>query len=614
MIREGSDSVRVATLALVTLLPCSLLDAQDTTPQELRAHLEVRVGDVRLLSVPESDSDLPQPRLGDGSLDPSYLITEEKRYLGKLLFHDPVRSNDIQPELGGDVSTLQTASCGSCHFGEAGSKAGQLINFGIGGEGRMVMEVDGSFRLTRTQRPDLVDRIPTTLVLTDADGSVLIDGAYDAVDSAPRLAPSAIGFAYTPRLFWDGAAGEPFDPGNPDKANLNPDGLSAGENLAQLTSMAHRMGTQHTALQENAVYRELFAAAFPDEYALYLQSGDPADYINKDTVIRALATFLRTVITRNTPWDAFLAGDDTALTASQLRGAWLFAATAANGGANCISCHSGPALNKQLGDENGLLVEENFYNLGLNEHPLREMARTVLEDSDHHDVGRLGVTADPSDAYKFKVSTLRQLADGRQYMHSGEFSSVRSVVEYFNAGIPAGSVSVAAGTVTERFTNPRGAGETGLGLSEEDVDALVDFLENALYDPAFVTYDPASSTRTFDPNLADLTYSEELKALGAIDGMLPSQKAAGNDDTLSRHQTLYVRGRLNGDERVDISDTVFLIEYLFRGGPAPDPMVAADVNHDDAIDLSDAIFLLQFLFFGGSAPPMPFPHPGQLMR
>src|SRR5258708_12018770 len=65
--------------------------------------------------------------------------------------------------------------------------------------------------------------------------------------------------------------------------------------------------------------------------------------------LRATATFLRTTVTRNTPFDRFLAGDDRALTEPQLRGARLFFTPATGGGrgAGCFSCHSGPMLNKQ---------------------------------------------------------------------------------------------------------------------------------------------------------------------------------------------------------------------------------------------------------------------------
>jgi cytochrome c peroxidase len=585
------------------------------TPASVRALIEARTGGLEKLQVPATDADLPQPRLESGEIDPRFQITEAKRYLGKLLFQDPIRTNNIRPEMGGDLSTMQTASCGSCHFGEAGTKAGQVINLAVGGQGRMVMDARGNFVISRTMVPGMVDLVPTPIEKRDAEGNLLLDGKFDQVDSVPRLSPSMVGFAFNNRLLLGGNAGEPFDPSNPAKANKNPDGLPAGENLVQIAISVHRMAeTQQIALQGNPVYRKLFVAAFPEEHARYLTSGNLDDYINDDTTIRAIAAFLRTVITRNTPWDRFLAGDDTALSPRQLRGAELFVKSAAEGGAGCIDCHSGPALNKQLGDEAGLLVEENFYNLGVKEHPLQDLVRSALEDPDHHDVGRQEATADPADAFKFRTLTLRQLKDGGQFLHSGEFSSVREVIEYFNRGEPSYPLAAAAGNVTPRFTNPRGPGLIGLGLSEADIDALEDFLVSGLYDPGLVVDDPASPTRTFDANLRDLTYQDELKALGAVDGLLPSLMAVGNNDALSREQTIFVRGRANGDEVVDLSDGIYLLNYLFFRGPEPVPMVAGDTNHDGRLDIGDPIYLIAYLYYGGPPPAMPFPYPAQLTR
>src|SRR5882762_1972631 len=93
--------------------------------------------------------------------------------------------------------------------------------------------------------------------------------------------------------------------------------------------------------------------------------------------LRSTATFLRTTVTRNTPFDRFLAGDDRALTARPLRGARLFFApvTREAGGAGCVSCHSGPMLNKQHDDPDvagiGAFVEDNFVNVGIGDHPLQ---------------------------------------------------------------------------------------------------------------------------------------------------------------------------------------------------------------------------------------------------
>src|SRR5262249_30825493 len=112
------------------------------------------------------------------------------------------------------------------------------------------------------------------------------------------------------------------------------------------------------------------------------------------------------------------------------------------------------------------------------------------------------------------------------------------VVEYFNAGIPQDPAAEAAPTLSPQFTHPRGPfSQRGLGLRADQVDDLTDFLENGLYDPAFVKDDPHSSTRTFQLNERDLTYSKyrpDLAALGAKDGFVLSGLATDNNDALSR--------------------------------------------------------------------------------
>jgi predicted alpha-1,6-mannanase (GH76 family) len=73
----------------------------------------------------------------------------------------------------------------------------------------------------------------------------------------------------------------------------------------------------------------------------------------------------------------------------------------------------------------------------------------------------------------------------------------------------------------------------------------------------------------------------------------------------------FVRGDANADGKMlDISDAVFLLQYLFAGGPEPPCMNAADANDDEARDMADGIFILQNLFAGGPAVPPPHPECG----
>lgn len=71
-----------------------------------------------------------------------------------------------------------------------------------------------------------------------------------------------------------------------------------------------------------------------------------------------------------------------------------------------------------------------------------------------------------------------------------------------------------------------------------------------------------------------------------------------------------VRGNANNDRKIDIADSVWIINELFRGGPPTLCQDAADVNDDGQVDASDAVYNIQYLFQGGSAPPQPFPDCG----
>ena len=197
-------------------------------------------------------------------------------------------------------------------------------------------------------------------------------------------------------------------------------------------------------------------------------------------------------------------------------------------------------------------------------------------------------------------------------MHDGGLGTVRDVVEYFNAGIPADADAGAAVSLSKRFTEPRGPGLTGLGLSEADIDDLVDFLDSALYDPGLVWPVAGSPTRSFNIEFAELDYEQALLDLGARTGYLPSGLTVGDNDPQSIQDTYFVRGNVNPDDRVDIADAIYLFYYLFIPGAAdPVNFFAADINEDFLTDLTDPIYLLEFLWLGGPPPPEPYPEVGQ---
>ena len=64
----------------------------------------------------------------------------------------------------------------------------------------------------------------------------------------------------------------------------------------------------------------------------------------------------------------------------------------------------------------------------------------------------------------------------------------------------------------------------------------------------------------------------------------------------------YLPGDIDGSGNINISDAVFLISYIFNGGPPPVPLARGDVNCSKGVNISDAVFLISYIFSGGIAP------------
>lgn len=64
----------------------------------------------------------------------------------------------------------------------------------------------------------------------------------------------------------------------------------------------------------------------------------------------------------------------------------------------------------------------------------------------------------------------------------------------------------------------------------------------------------------------------------------------------------HLAGDANGDGVVELADVVFLLNYLYRSGPAPDPLAAGDPNDDCVVELGDLVYLINYLYQGGPAP------------
>ena len=71
---------------------------------------------------------------------------------------------------------------------------------------------------------------------------------------------------------------------------------------------------------------------------------------------------------------------------------------------------------------------------------------------------------------------------------------------------------------------------------------------------------------------------------------------------VARCEPQFTRGDANGDGLIDIADVVYLVNYLYKGGSAPEPMEAGDCNCDEIVDIGDVVYLINYLYKNGTEP------------
>jgi hypothetical protein len=97
-----------------------------------------------------------------------------------------------------------------------------------------------------------------------------------------------------------------------------------------------------------------------------------------------------------------------------------------------------------------------------------------------------------------------------------------------------------------------------------------------------------------DPFEYGLVYYWRVKAYDLFSG-----------ETMSEHTFVFTTltlGDANGDGTVNIGDAVYIISYVFKGGPAPEPLEAGDANCDLDVNIGDAVFIISYVFKGGPPP------------
>lgn len=340
-------------------------------------------------------------------------ILGDKAQLGMELF--------FSKALGGD----KDVACASCHHPALGGGDALSLPLGVGADNP---ELLGPGRtIGDSEEPNVPRNSPTTFNVALWDSVMFHDGRVESVGKT------------------DGANGDDGNgintpEGEPDAAAVGT--LPQAQARFPVTSVPEMCGSHGTcgdnsAVRDNIVDRlrngtdgididvdndtkndwvELFEAV--DDYPA---EATETDIITFDRVTEAIAEYERTQIFVNTDWRTYVAGDKDALSMSQKRGAFLFFNPVANGGANCVACHSGD-----------FFTDEGFHVLAMPQ--IGEGKGNDVDDAgpagSTGDFGRFNVTAAADDKYAFRTPTLLNVALTAPYGHAGAYDTLEEVIRH----------------------------------------------------------------------------------------------------------------------------------------------------------------------------------------
>ncbi len=276
--------------------------------------------------------------------------SSDKVALGKLLFWDPILSGN------------KDVACATCHHPQFGYTDHRDLSIGVNGVGL------GENRRFAS---------PNTVPFVKRNSQTLLNVAFNGIDEAGAYEPAAA------PMFWDmrvesleSQALEPIKAFEEMRGN-------AWESDKAVESVVARL----KAIPE---YRALFGKAFGS-----------TNSITGSNLAKALATFERTLLANNSPFDRYMRGDHTAMTEAQIAGMQRFEST------GCTNCHNGP-----------MFSDFKAHVLG-------------VPDNDKLDESDVGISGNP---YAFRTASLRNLTFTAPYMHNGAFETLGEVVRFYRRG------------------------------------------------------------------------------------------------------------------------------------------------------------------------------------
>jgi len=332
------------------------------------------------------------------------------------------------------------------------------------------LSVDNTVSCANCHDPDkgFTDQLPTSMGVHGKFGQ--------------RNAPTVLNSTFNIEQFWDGRAADLED--QADQPITNPVEMGMPD-----------LQTAVTKVNSIPDYKQKFQQVF----------GAAATEV---TLVQALASYERTQLAFDSPFDRFIAGDQSALTAQQKRGWEIF-----NGQGRCMSCHG-------WNPTRPLFTDDRFHNIGVSAHsaqfvPHARQALALLASggggaqqidqlaisTNMSEVGRFLVTKQPHDIGAFRTMGLRNLFVTEPYFHDGSQNTIWDTLDHYNKG---------------GVQNPYlDGGIVALGLSEAQEDDLAAFLLS-LTSGSYMAQAKAEYERQFKISRTTRPQRDTAAAMGLI--------------------------------------------------------------------------------------------------
>lgn len=312
--------------------------------------------------------------------------------------------------LGGEFDS----ACVSCHHPLLGGADALSLPVGIGAVGPDVL---GPGRSTPSGVPNVPRNSPTSFNVALWDSSLFWDSRIESLGKEDRQ---------------NGAASSISTP----DSGFNAIDLFAGPDLptAQarfpFTSVEEMRGALEPG-ESNDVLRAHLAARLGDygigagelpsgnwlnEFRTAFASADTAEnLVTFDNIVLAIGTYMRSQVFVNTPWRAYVQGNDNAISNAAKRGAILFYSERNDDGADCVQCHTGD-----------LFSDEDHHTVGA---PQFGPGKGNINDNDF---GRENITGNAFERFRFRTPSLLNVATTAPYMHSGAYESLDDVLRHYD--------------------------------------------------------------------------------------------------------------------------------------------------------------------------------------